>query len=1168
MGTIKRKNTVSSFEELVNDETVSSFDELEKKNPVGNDSKNGVKKSGLEIPSTSNDPLSFAQKLGQRINDAIETGKAKPIGQPAKGDIVFGSRKRSPNTFTAEEKTGLKKIEDFNSALYGGVLEQKNIQEVLSDDAGAALVSNFLNTYSDKEKLPPQEFLLAGEGEHWASAIKNSQSKYRINTVAAIDNYDREFNATIQDLASNARLKTLGKPYASSMGGGVTQSYEMQFPSFDPNNPDTYEGIIKALKSSDVIVDKEGNPIKINKEELSQKLLNQKRGLIAKNGVKPLDKAYADFSEQENEDYFRTKIEDAATSFNMKANIGRNDYSKSDEIDKVTAENVRLGLEDLRTSDKGRYLNVLAALKEKSKIDETTFVNLAHIGQAIRNTKIFKDAATNPDLIGKETDINYADNAYEFKKAKAAAQMGEWLKNNGYTNQSEFSEKEIRKAAKSTGINDEEILQDIIFTEHLLGKDAIPKSGILPSLFDRGLIAPINSISNTIDGIGETQAETYLRSNSLSGGSLGSDKIIYSTGERSDKLESDKNNVLYSAIEGLGQFVTQAALTRGIGGIAGAAGKALVGTNTTRALLTAGEGLGAEIATGTFASTYLQSYGSNYEDALNKSGDVKTAKTVAAINSLAEAAFEEILPDAKLAGNIVEGFKNGGVAKSLFELVKKGGDPKDLLKEGANIFVKFGKEAGNVITQEQLEELGTTFTNFAVEQVYSPKTAENRNLGSEMLDTFKATAIQTAIPAILSGGGAAMRKDFTQKSLHDAALNVNAYEKQFENLRRAGKINQEQENTAISLIKTHRESIINAPKVDAQNNDIPLDKRLEYATEQTSIAINTKKLENKSLGKPQIEDLKNKIVESEKIQSEIYDPTNIKLSQPIEGVDEQGISIGDNVPAPVKIESAVIEIGGKQYEGKNHAEAILAAQADGQDISNVDRQEEGKFKLSDGSIIDRAEAKKQFGQDRSELIIPQDEAANNANKEYAQQLFEKEKTNRKLGVYGSMPSEVAIKEIAKQAQGVTETGEADTPEMTERVYQSTVNQFGKQLTDAAIKAYPIESLLSKGNVPSAINSKGEPENIAKPIEINPEIKVAEPTKEPGANTEQKIKDLELERDAEVIELSKPDIRLEPLFVQERDLANSKDPIQDKKAHNSIKDRYKELKKLINCLHAK
>jgi hypothetical protein len=102
-------------------------------------------------------------------------------------------------------------------------------------------------------------------------------------------------------------------------------------------------------------------------------------------------------------------------------------------------------------------------------------------------------------------------------------------------------------------------------------------------------------------------------------------------------------------------------------------------------------------------------------------------------------------------------------------------------------------------------------------------------------------------------------------------------------------------------------------------------------------------------------------------------------------VDKSALTDVRNKPKDIEqlqITSAVININGKEYEGKNHAEAILKAQADGQDISQVDRQAEGLFKLSDGTIINREQAKEQFGQDRSELIIPQDEASNQANVEY------------------------------------------------------------------------------------------------------------------------------------------------------------------------------------------
>lgn len=92
------------------------------------------------------------------------------------------------------------------------------------------------------------------------------------------------------------------------------------------------------------------------------------------------------------------------------------------------------------------------------------------------------------------------------------------------------------------------------------------------------------------------------------------------------------------------------------------------------------------------------------------------------------------------------------------------------------------------------------------------------------------------------------------------------------------------------------------------------------------------------------------------------------------------------------IESAVIEIGGQTFEGKNHAEAILKAQQAGKDISQVDRKGQGMFKLSDGSVISRDEAQATFGADKAEVLIPQDENADKANREY--EKIKKEQVGR------------------------------------------------------------------------------------------------------------------------------------------------------------------------------
>ena len=122
------------------------------------------------------------------------------------------------------------------------------------------------------------------------------------------------------------------------------------------------------------------------------------------------------------------------------------------------------------------------------------------------------------------------------------------------------------------------------------------------------------------------------------------------------------------------------------------------------------------------------------------------------------------------------------------------------------------------------------------------------------------------------------------------------------------------------------------------------------------------------------------------------DPSLIGRTHGGKPVYEQSVSeelqqkiASSNVKQPnkrVTVESAVIEIGDETFEGKNHAEAILKAQQAGKDISQVDRQGQGMFKLSDGSVISREQAKETFGADKAEMLITQDDNANKANDDY------------------------------------------------------------------------------------------------------------------------------------------------------------------------------------------
>ena len=166
-------------------------------------------------------------------------------------------------------------------------------------------------------------------------------------------------------------------------------------------------------------------------------------------------------------------------------------------------------------------------------------------------------------------------------------------------------------------------------------------------------------------------------------------------------------------------------------------------------------------------------------------------------------------------------------------------------------------------------------------------------------------------------------------------------------------------------------------------------------------------------------------------------------------INIQSQDFGAEAKQDAKIESAVIEIGGKIYEGKNHAEAILKAKADGQDISQVNRQAEGKFKLSDGTIIDRAEAKTRFGQDRSELIIPQDEAAKQANKDYAEitKGLKNEQTNQNTPEQQDNGNSTGMAGSEQNSEAVRTKSEQGKLSNEDKIQQNATTEVQKQITE-------------------------------------------------------------------------------------------------------------------------
>jgi|GEM_PF-3164123 len=69
-------------------------------------------------------------------------------------------------------------------------------------------------------------------------------------------------------------------------------------------------------------------------------------------------------------------------------------------------------------------------------------------------------------------------------------------------------------------------------------------------------------------------------------------------------------------------------------------------------------------------------------------------------------------------------------------------------------------------------------------------------------------------------------------------------------------------------------------------------------------------------------------------------------------------------------------------------------------------------------------------------------------------LLNEARDTGKLGVFKSMDNEAALKMIAEQAQNIDAKGGEGKPEDAQRIMDATINQFGKELVDAAITKYP------------------------------------------------------------------------------------------------------------------
>lgn len=830
-----------------NNDPLGILTESPKNDPLGILGENVKKKEETTSTQSSVPSLSASASAGSGISVTPPSQSQYPSASevpatPVESPFEFGKYRNKTRSLPANIPRTVAEISKVISKVENGTVNKQDLSDLYNSDYGKPIVENLVQTYA------PKLGTAAIDLEELSTTIK---IKNRTNATIQQEQYIRGIDQQLTDAFSN--FKTVKINVSGGTGGAAVNENTIPLPVIDINNPWEYGRVINQIKAADDIVDAEGNRIPGKKEQLLKALDEKAKYYTAKQGI---DQDILAVESQVNQ---------AVTRANLQRELGENPVATSELLknDKLNEEHFKIGLSYLKNVQPGQYKNVMRVISEGKSVPDDDFRNIASVGQEIKNQQVFFGAAENPELIDKETAIDYTTRSD--KKAEYAAIIGERIKAAGFKNWREYPEAMIKKFAY--GLDNQSVVQELANEEKLWGYDAIPKSGVVEGALVQGINQPIDGIRSTFELFSESPVDTYIRSKKLDTGSA--QKVVNEKGEVSNVLPSDRGNLFYDAVRGLGQFIPQVLLTKGIGG----ATAGVIGADARIALIPA---LRSGISTygGTAVSTFLQSYGDSYADYLQKTGDAETARLGATIDAGSAAAFELLLPDVKIADRAMAGLKSG-LSGDIIELVKKGGDPAELAKKARPFVQKFVTNTLNIAGQEVAEEDGTQLVDYITEAIFSPQTAKDRDLGKELLETTMATAVSMSIPALFGGGGSSLRPDFTKQAFTAAAIGLDSYRQALDRQLDNGVINQNDYNEAIKLLTTHNQSITNAPKQDINGTEISGARQLDYAYEDTKIKVYKEKAANSDgVAKEMWE---SKIKQSEDLQRAIVMPAPVAV---------------------------------------------------------------------------------------------------------------------------------------------------------------------------------------------------------------------------------------------------------------------------------------------------
>jgi len=813
-------------------------------------------------------------------------------------------------------------------------------------------------------------------------------------------------------------------------------------------------------------------------------------------------------------------------------------------------ENFYTGLAYLKRKDEGRADMIQSRIDDGKTLSSSIVAELTSKGAAIREAKNSKRLLSGDYGSGQEAVMKYADDE---QKIADAAEKNFW-KRDELVDQaaasaiSEYHASRDRDAI-SRGLNlvfgewqvtDKEIDQvpDSWYIANGLDpsrpefknaikrlkeregflpfQNAIKKDGLTRELL-KGSAGAITGVTNFFENIGTNPNERRLQSEL--------EPVSNYHRQRTDYYNRNYG-MLADAFNGFGQFATQYALmeagagfVRGVGLATGGVGKGSLFTNPASAEFTItreGTKIGDFLIdkSGVISQLmvpYVMSYDDYFKRGLQQTDNVGAARLYGATMASVEALSEQIFGNLEFGREVMKNLKKGVISMDKIASVFNKGLSDKAVQAELRATIKDGFKAAMKgvagLSQEAFEEVPVAASNFVMDSLINPGSTDGRDMGGEMKDAFMAGLVSFSIPSLLGIGSQVRGMNTFANSttaadaLMVAAMNRNDVMDAIYNLGEDGVFSQEEVNQKVQTLNTAASVVRSMPSTYMDQSPMYEADRVKYM----EAAVKEKQIAD------QVKDL------------DKDDPERIIAETQIQELKQQRADIlmksspGQAAPGREQVKGSIDILAGEDATG------APAAVRNTRTAAPTVVQEKAPYIMSDDDeLLEEIKKNPNVGE------------------------FEKDETLQYF---------------------IDKTGEAPA---------QAAGRFGADVANMLLERVPTETL--NKNFKEAYKIWG-PDNddviaLSEELELRAIAEEQEPPK-PAETTQPETADaliqkkqqmaaeIETEREAEILKRGKPDLKLS--FLSSQEMIASKDPVAAKLKQDELKNKYKEVKKVMDCL---